>query len=208
MSARLIAKLKSASFTCTRKGYDRTEVDRFLRGVALELKNAETLQLVGRARPGPADPGPEVEEAERGDEVSLAEQRAAEIIAEARERARAIGAEAEETQRRVQQAAARIREEAERDAYRVRSAAMASVQELVELGKHGAVGELERAFAELDAATAVPTSRPGGRFDREAWLERAASEAEARFDAAAHEAFEEELSELSVDAPDARSADV
>lgn len=82
-----------------------------------------------------------------------AEQQAAKIVGEARERARAIGAEAESTRRKVHDAAARARADARVDADRLRAAAVASVRELIELGRAGPSRELDRAFSALSAAT-------------------------------------------------------
>lgn len=160
MSGSVISRLDSASFRVVRRGYDRVEVNGFLRSIARDLADAETRSLLDRARPGSdatgrdrsgsvaVAPGADGTSPVVCDVLSGAERQAEIVVEQAEERAREIVAEALAE-------AARERAEARDSVDRLRAAAAASARELVELGKRGAREELRRACGELERVVEV-----------------------------------------------------
>ena len=187
MSDSVISKLDTAKFSIVRRGYDRIEVERFLRTILKDLTDAQ-------AEPGSIDRGsprvtprtspsltesrldvigsrtssiPRVEETATRRLVAT-EQQAAHVLAQATQQADEVREAAESALRQAEEEAAQLRAEAKEDVERLEAAAMDSVRQLIEFGKSGAREELERACAELDQATGAGSGRGSARPSRRA----------------------------------------
>ena len=179
MSSSVISKLDTAKFSIVRRGYDRVEVERFLRTILKDLTDAQSPGTVDRGSPrvtprtspsltesrldvigSRTSSVPRVEETATRRLVAT-EQQAAHVLAQATQQADEVRRAAENALRQADEEAAQLRAEAREDAERLEAAAMDSVRQLIEFGKSGAREELERACAELDRATGAG---PGPRL--------------------------------------------
>jgi DivIVA domain-containing protein len=131
----LAERVRAASFRVARRGYDRDEVDRFLAGLADELRSAE----VGGAA-GDLDPDAVRRELERVGESTAAILRAAEQTArelrgaakrDAENQVESARTEAEELRSQAEEFAGSTREEAEEETRRVRLEASQRAEEAV-----------------------------------------------------------------------------